>query len=141
MQEVTLEQLVNECKEFTMLKNRSDNERNPAPGKAVFILSKTWLKKYKEYVFYSDVKRHNKPQMPESTRHPGPISNYEDLCIESPVYLKGTGKLENYEKTYLDVYFKPNMHERYDYKIINQELWTFLFNKYGGDEIKRYSVP
>ena len=33
------------------------------------------------------------------------------------------------------------MHERYDFKIINQELWKFLVDKYGGDEIKRYAVP
>ena len=129
-----------------MLKNRSEQQRNPAPGKSVFIVAKTWLKKYKEYIFYSDVKRHNKPQMhdEENTRHPGPISNYEDLCVatvDQNKYLKGSGKLENYEPTYLDVYFKPNMHERHDYKIINQELWTFLFEKYGGDEIKRYAVP
>lgn len=125
-----------------LLKNKSDMERNPNPGKAVFIITKVWLKKYKEYVFYSDVKRHNKPQMHESDRNPGPISNLEDLCItDDPKFLRGAGKQENYEQSYLDTYFKPNMSERYEYKIINQELWTFLHSKYGGQEIKRYAVP
>jgi len=31
--------------------------------------------------------------------------------------------------------------ERYEYKVINQELWSFLFEKYGGSEIKRYAIP
>jgi hypothetical protein len=55
-------------------------ERNPGVGKACYVLSKIWLKKYKEYIFYKDVKRHNKPEMPEESRHPGQISNEEDLC-------------------------------------------------------------
>jgi len=25
--------------------------------------------------------------------------------------------------------------------LINQELWDFLYSKYGGSEIKRYTVP
>jgi hypothetical protein len=71
--------------------------------------------------------------MHESDRHPGQITNYEDLCItDDGKFLVGTGKIDNYEPTYVDVYLKPNIHERYDYKIINQELWQFLFEKYGG---------
>jgi hypothetical protein len=31
--------------------------------------------------------------------------------------------------------------ERYQYKLVNQELWTFLYSRYGGNEIKRYAIP
>ena len=27
------------------------------------------------------------------------------------------------------------------YKLVNQELWTFLSTRYGGSEIKRYAIP
>jgi hypothetical protein len=36
---------------------------------------------------------------------------------------------------------KADVRERYDYKVINQELWQFLYSRYGGSEIKRYAVP
>jgi hypothetical protein len=74
--------------------------------------------------------------------HPGPITNDEDLCEEeSLLYLKGTGKVEQFEKSTVDKYIKPDVRERHQYKIINQELWTFLLSKYGGSEIKRFSIP
>lgn len=73
--------------------------------------------------------------------HPGPITNDEDLCEESLLNLKGTGKIEQFEKNTVDKYIKSDVRERYQYKIINQELWNFLYSKYGGSEIKRFSIP
>lgn len=60
----------------------------------MYLLSKKWLRKYKDYVLYSDVKRNNKPLQPEKDNHPGPISNDEDLCETSEKSsLKGTNTL------------------------------------------------
>jgi hypothetical protein len=44
----------------------------------MYLVSKRWLRVYKEYVFYGDVKRNNKPSIPEEEGkhvHPGPITN------------------------------------------------------------------
>lgn len=73
--------------------------------------------------------------------HPGPIPNDEILCDHDPKFLKGTGTIEQFERDVVDKYIKSNVSERYDYKVINEELWKFLYEKYGGSTIKRYSVP
>jgi hypothetical protein len=36
-------------------------ERTPASGKPAFLVSKQWLKKYKKFILYQDVKSNNKP--------------------------------------------------------------------------------
>lgn len=61
----------------------------------MYLLSKEWFKSYKTYILYSDMKRNNKPVMPETIVHPGHIKNDEELCI--PDYrnnLIGTGTNE-----------------------------------------------
>jgi hypothetical protein len=71
---------VTECREFIRLKNASERERIPDVGKPAYLVSKAWLKRYKEYILHHDVKRNNKPHIPEKHTHPGPIKNDEDLC-------------------------------------------------------------
>jgi hypothetical protein len=127
----TLEDLIEECKQFIQLKNKNRMERNPPVGNPSYLVSKTWLKKYKQYIFYSDVKRHNKPVAPAEDRHPGPITNNEDLCdLNNRKNLTGTGTVEQFEPTVVDRYLKSNVSERYEFKVINQELWQFLFSRY-----------
>jgi hypothetical protein len=116
-------------------------ERNPTVGKPSYLISKEWLKKYKQYVFYSEVKRHNKPTKTSDEFHPGPISNDQDLVDDNPKNLKGTGKVEQFEPANVDKYLKHSVSERYHYKVVNEEVWAFLFSKYGGQEIKRYAIP
>ena len=36
---------------------------------------------------------------------------------------------------------RDDARERYQFKIVNQELWTFLHSKYGGSVIKRTTIP
>jgi hypothetical protein len=111
-----LEQLIIECREFISLKNKNSRERNPDAGTSLFLVSKTWLKAYKEYIFYDDVKRNNKPHMPENGQliHPGPITNDEDICEpESLLNLTGTGKIEQFDKSTVDKYIKADARERY----------------------------
>lgn len=75
----SLDDLVKECREYIGLKNKSERERIE-PNTPTFLVTKTWLKKYKEYILYSDVKRNNKPPVPTEDKHPGPITNVEDIC-------------------------------------------------------------
>ena len=81
-----------------MLKNQNSRERNPDAGTSLYLLSKKWLTAYKNYIFYDAVKRNNKPQMPENEeeiKHPGHITNDEDICEEeSLLNLTGTGQVE-----------------------------------------------
>lgn len=58
----TIEDLVDECKQFITLKNKNQMERNPPVGKPSYLITKTWWQNYKQYVFYQDVKSHNKPE-------------------------------------------------------------------------------
>eukprot|EP00347_Sterkiella_histriomuscorum_P018454 403345455 len=137
----TVEDLVDECKQFIALKNKNSMERNPAVGKPSFLINKTWWRNYKIYVFYKDVNSHNKPVNPAEDKHPGQIQNDDILCDQDPKYLKGTGTIEQFETVVVDKYLKSSASERYDYKIINEDLWRFLIDKYGGSTIKRYSIP
>ncbi len=36
---------------------------------------------------------------------------------------------------------KDDVRERYQFKIVNQELWTFLHSRYGGSVIRRLTIP
>ena len=60
-QQITLEDLVTECKEYIVLKNKNRLERNPVAGTSQYLLCKEWLKNYKHYIYYQDVKRNSKP--------------------------------------------------------------------------------
>lgn len=74
--------------------------------------------------------------------HPGPITNDEDLTSpDSQINLKGTGTLEQFERSTVDKYVRDDVRETLNYKLVSQELWTFLHSKYGGSEIKRFSIP
>ena len=64
------------------------------------------------------------------------MTNEEDLCEDTDLNLKGTGQ-PPFEKATVDTYLKQNLLERRDYKVYNAELWNFLYQKYGGSEVKR----
>ena len=94
-QQRTLEETIKECREYIQLKNKNSMERNPQVGAAMYLLSKEWLRRYKTYILYSDVKRNNKPVLPDTIAHPGPISNDEELCMPTDrSNLTGTGTNE-----------------------------------------------
>lgn len=115
----TLEDLIAECKEFITLKNKNRTERNPQVGKASYLVNKKWLKQYKKYIQYKKVKQSDKPEAINDSDHPGPIDNDEQLCEINEVNLKGTGTVDQFDKSCVDKYLKSTVHERYDYKVVN----------------------
>lgn len=131
-----------EAQTFIGLKNKSDRDRFES-GSSAFLLNKEWLKKYKLYILYKDIKRNNKPPAPEVNIHPGPIDNEEQLCErdDPEKYLKGTGKVEQFPSDVLDKFVREDIRERYQFKVVNQELWEFLHSRYGGSTIRRVSIP
>jgi hypothetical protein len=46
----TLDEVVAECKEYILKRNASARERVPDAGKPMYLMSKTWLRRYKEYI-------------------------------------------------------------------------------------------
>lgn len=72
--------------------------------------------------------------------HPGPITNSKDLCEEDAQKLNlfGTNSIKGLDACYIDKYVNSNKNTQYDMYMFNEELWNFLFSRYGGDAIKRY---
>lgn len=54
--------------------------------------------------------------------------------------LFGTGKVKGMEAQYNDQYLESNKNNQYDFHIYNEEMWQFLFKKYGGQTIQRYYI-
>lgn len=71
--------------------------------------------------------------------HPGKISNNHDLIEtdQNCENLYGTGTVKGFESNYIDTYVECQRNAGQDFVTINAELWTFLVERYGGDEIKR----
>lgn len=109
---------------------------------------------------------HRKPYESQTDLHPGSIDNEERLCITGEeadqqerlyqnrnglsinqedfgrrIYLKGTGKVQLFDPTCVDMYLRSDVRERTDYKVIDEELWQFLHSRYGGSVIKRFTIP
>lgn len=72
--------------------------------------------------------------------HPGPMTNRADLCEEDQQNenLYGTGEIKGQEAEYIDQYVETRKNGQADTVIFNEELWTFLSQRYGGDTVKRY---
>lgn len=75
-----------------------------------------------------------------TSMHPGHISNQTDFCEEDKNgdNLYGTGTLKGMESEYIDMYCDQNKSIQSDYMAINEELWKFLLDRYGGQVVKRY---
>ena len=137
------EALKTEGKEFLRLKKAYEAARYPDAGTPAYIISSDWLKKYKEFCFYNDLKYNHAPVAQEDhfEKHaPGPIDNEPILQMESK-FLKGTGTIKDFESEVMDTYLHKNVRERMDYEVLNEELWEFLSSRYTTNHtIKRYYV-
>jgi len=73
-----IDSAVEECREWIRMQHAYDNARFPSAGTAAHIISLEWLQKYKEYIFYNQVKMNTVPE-PEAdhfeSKHPGQIQN------------------------------------------------------------------
>ena len=138
-------ELYEEFKQFALLYKQDEMNSNPDAGTPAFLLSTEWMKQYMEFIAYDqfknnanesnlkiDVKTHF------TAKHPGMIQN-EVLCEEDAQNenLYGTGTIKGMEHDYVDMYVDTNRHPQTDYYMLNQELWQFLFKRYGGQQITR----
>lgn len=54
--------------------------------------------------------------------------------------LYGTGTVKGFESDFIDRFVEQQIHASQDYVCVNEELWQFIFERYGGQVIKRYYV-
>ena len=117
-----LEDIAKECTEFMEIKRQYRYNKFPQAGSPCYIISRTWIKKYKNFINYKYTKKGIKFTI-ESDHcqkyHPGPISNEEDLLDSSEKNLKGTGQDETFEAVTIDKYLKSDVRERQQFKIYN----------------------
>ncbi len=91
----------------------------------MYMVSRKWLKEYKEYIFYEDIQKNNKPQEDQDgnkRKHPGKITNEVDLLesvYKEDLNMRGTGKLEQFEKTSVDNYLRRDLSEKVDFKLVS----------------------
>ena len=124
------------------LKQKSDNMRMTEAGVATYIINKSWLDKYKKYCFYSDAKYSSRPSAASENHleeyNPGTILNEEILHTEDK-YLKGTGKVKDFESEVYDTFLHKDKREKMHYEFLSADLWDFLKTRYSCDHaIKRY---
>lgn len=134
----TIDQLVQEAKDFLRLKRKFKQQALPDQGSVAYLVSRNWLAKYKKFLFYNEIKNNMKPE-PSETHfehfHPGPISNKEDLLYADVDSFLTSGRAqENYE----DDFVEEGKREQVDFKIVDEDIWAFLHEKYGGYPIKRF---
>jgi hypothetical protein len=62
-----------------------------------------------------------KPNLPaaHAQNHPGPITNCKDLCSADTSNLVGSGRVEQFEKSCVDMYLLPTVRENFQFKVIN----------------------
>ena len=56
-----IDSTVKECREWIRMKHTYDNARFPSAGTAAYLISLEWLQKYKEFIFYNQVKMNTVP--------------------------------------------------------------------------------
>ena len=66
-------------------------------------------------------------------RHPGEITNVQLLNLEEYVICEKRKEIIGY----LDMNLKDNLKEGEDFIIVDEEIWNYLKNIYGGQTIKR----
>lgn len=141
-----LRDLFEEFKMYRKLRKQDELASNQEVGTPAYLVSSKWLKKYEEYLLFEQFDagaseaqlKYDKDHF--TKMHPGPMTSRADLCEEdtSNENLFGTGTLKGQEAEYIDQYVEQRRNPQIDMAIFNEELWTFLSQRYGGDKIKRY---
>jgi len=110
----------------------------------IYIMNKVWLAKWKNYINYNQIKlkmRYNinknegeiteKNIEDQNNPFPGCINNFQILLPLSDYY--NDGDRDNEE----NVVINPDINIKQNLKIVNEKIWNYFYNKYGGGpEIK-----
>lgn len=64
------EKLIKEGNEFYELRRKFRQSSNPDAGKPGYLISTSWVLKYKKYVFYDKIARNQTPTAPNEVHEP-----------------------------------------------------------------------
>mmetsp|Transcript_13296 Transcript_13296/g.22577 ORF Transcript_13296/g.22577 Transcript_13296/m.22577 type:complete len:133 (-) Transcript_13296:3038-3436(-) len=111
-----LDELFNEYKQFKMLQKKDEMSSNQEAGTVAYLISVTWLKKYNDFLlseqFDNNYNANELSYEPDhfTAKHPGPITNYADLCEtdNEKTNLFGTDSVKSQPKEYIDNYLDQN---------------------------------
>ena len=68
--------------EFYRMKKAEESSRFPDANTVTYVVSTTWIEKYKEYIFWSCIASNQAPSPAPGhleKKHPGKVRNYEIL--------------------------------------------------------------
>ena len=142
-----MQEMFEEYKKYSLLRKQDDMTTNNPVGSEAYIISTNWLQAYSSFIMFDSFKRdftedQVKARMMDDhfeAKHPGKIMNEVELCEADTdnVNLYGTGTAKGMDSDYIDIYIDQKKNTPTDFQCINKDLWTFLFERYGGQIIKR----
>ena len=94
-------------------------------------MPKTWMRKWKAYTSYKQIKRNKQPLLTIGSDHPGKIST-DDLLADFGGYLR-----EDDEDEAANYILKRGVRDYYDFSLYSKDLWEFFVKRYGGTPIRR----
>jgi hypothetical protein len=115
------------------------NELPDVPGKMVYLLPADWLEKWKKYNnYYEFMGDENKKtefmeEEAEKVDSLGPIDISNILVPDTEPYLIDP----SFDELYANLPIKLGLEENRDFFIVNEEVWNFLYQRYGGIPIPR----
>lgn len=127
------EKLKEEAKKWLHMSKSYKQNRYYRDEKEGYLISKIWLRKWKEYVNYTDIKdadsyryKAGKEYKIDPNLHPGPITNNLILSDRSCYYNDGND--EDIENQVV----RHDIDQNNELRIITEEMYKFLLERYEG---------
>lgn len=115
-------------------------------GSCAHLLPARWFEKWKKFSGYYQLTDENggeqldllndetKGSRNDEKEHPGPIDSSE--LIDPTEFLIDPDK----SKEYCNYQVRLGLQENKDFTIVSERLWNYLYEKYGGIDLKRYTI-
>lgn len=133
--EALTEKLKKEAKEFLHLSKTYKQNKYMNNDKEGYLLSKIWLRKWKQYTDYKTLKDQNevyrfrtiqKTYTIRPELFPGPIDNNVLLVNQDNYYH------DNNSEDIENQVVRHDMDQNNELRIVNEEIWNFFHKRYGG---------
>jgi len=96
-----------------------------------YIISIQWFNRWKAYTTSSS------EEGAADLQHPGPINtvaDIKDLLVRKDLFE------HKHDYFYGNLHLKDTCKEDVHYKVVDEQTWLYLYQKYGGDSVPRLSI-